>query len=214
LPGMYFKGNIAHEESLRRLELIVNPGPDGAGGQDLTNASGGDPRWETRRGTSFPASPYTNQMFFRTDRGLEYYYDGTRWLSQRLQHILNYAVGITFPATVTATTVLRGGRPDSTYDMYLETAVIRALTNTTLDVTNNWTITLNRQDSVNALTSLGTVNTFQTGRVAGSPYLNTITVNAALTLTQAYNFSVDLTKNAAPGTLGFDSMVLNYRLIG
>lgn len=35
-------------------------------------------------GTSFPLSPGTNDRFYRTDRGLEYYYDGTRWLSTQL----------------------------------------------------------------------------------------------------------------------------------
>jgi hypothetical protein len=32
-------------------------------------------------GSSFPASPTTNDSYFRTDLGLWFYYDGTRWLS-------------------------------------------------------------------------------------------------------------------------------------
>lgn len=32
-------------------------------------------------GASFPGSPATNDLFFRTDRGIVYFYDGTRWLS-------------------------------------------------------------------------------------------------------------------------------------
>jgi hypothetical protein len=34
-------------------------------------------------GTSFPGSPSTNQRYFRTDLGHEYYYDGTRWLTSQ-----------------------------------------------------------------------------------------------------------------------------------
>lgn len=35
-------------------------------------------------GTAFPSSPAPGQRFFRSDRGLEYYWDGTRWLSTQL----------------------------------------------------------------------------------------------------------------------------------
>lgn len=38
----------------------------------------------TSSGTSFPGSPSTNDRFYRTDRQIEYYYDGTRWLSTQL----------------------------------------------------------------------------------------------------------------------------------
>jgi hypothetical protein len=31
-------------------------------------------------GTSFPSAPITNQRFYRTDHGMGYYWDGTRWL--------------------------------------------------------------------------------------------------------------------------------------
>lgn len=31
--------------------------------------------------TAFPAAPTLNQLVNRTDRGITYYYDGTRWLS-------------------------------------------------------------------------------------------------------------------------------------
>ena len=35
-------------------------------------------------GTVFPAGPSTEDRFYRTDRNLEYYYDGTRWLTTQL----------------------------------------------------------------------------------------------------------------------------------
>lgn len=41
----------------------------------------------TGSGTSFPGSPSTNDRFYRTDRQIEYYYDGTRWLSTQLHTI-------------------------------------------------------------------------------------------------------------------------------
>jgi hypothetical protein len=36
----------------------------------------------TPSGVAFPASPTAGQQFFRTDLGLECYYDGTRWLTK------------------------------------------------------------------------------------------------------------------------------------
>ena len=41
---------------------------------------GGAWRVLTSEGTAFPASPYTGQKFYRSDEGVECYYDGTRWL--------------------------------------------------------------------------------------------------------------------------------------
>lgn len=35
-------------------------------------------------GSSFPGSPATNDRYFRTDLGMEFYYDGTRWVSMNL----------------------------------------------------------------------------------------------------------------------------------
>lgn len=35
-------------------------------------------------GASFPVTPVASDVFFRTDRGEEYFYDGTRWLTTQL----------------------------------------------------------------------------------------------------------------------------------
>lgn len=36
------------------------------------------------RGNSFPGSPVSGDLFWRTDLGMEFFYDGTRWLSKQL----------------------------------------------------------------------------------------------------------------------------------
>lgn len=152
----------------------------------------------------------------RLDRSNEvYFWDGTRWLSvTRYSLQLIYAVGVTFPASATASSVLRSGAPDNTLAIYIEKMVVRAITNTTLDATNNWTVELWRQDTTGATTQLGTANTFQVGRVAGTPYLNTVTLNTAYSLANIIQLSMTVTKNSAPGTLAFDPAVVWYRLIG
>lgn len=60
--------------------------------------SGGFRRWG---GTSFPASPSSGDLFWRTDIKMEFFYDGTRWLSAT-QYIeqLNYGA-VAMPLTAT-----------------------------------------------------------------------------------------------------------------
>lgn len=49
-------------------------------------------------GTSFPGSPATGLRFYRTDRKIEYFYDGTRWLSTQL-----FTLALQNSASATAT---------------------------------------------------------------------------------------------------------------
>jgi hypothetical protein len=165
-------------------------------------------------GSAFPAG-YTDQLFYRSDRDLLYNYDGTRWITVNQSIVeLGYSQAITFPASATASAVLRTSRPDELYVMWLDRLIIRTVTNTTLDATNNWTVTLVRQDSTGASTNIANVVLWQTGRTAGTPYLDIITLNTTVTVTQSYSFHVDVTKNSAPGTLGFHPAVLIYRQTG
>lgn len=49
-------------------------------------------------GSSFPVAPLTGDKFWRTDRNIEYYYDGTRWLSFELFTVA-FPIGVTQAAT-------------------------------------------------------------------------------------------------------------------
>jgi len=51
------------------VETLMSSGPAAGGGTDL------------HPGTSFPGSPANNDLCYRTDRDLLYFYDGTRWLT-------------------------------------------------------------------------------------------------------------------------------------
>lgn len=50
----------------------------------ITGAESGSGGGGTAAGTVFPGSPASGERFFRTDRGIEYFWDGTRWLSTTL----------------------------------------------------------------------------------------------------------------------------------
>lgn len=171
---------------------------------------------ETRRyGTAFPASPFTGQRYFRTDRGIEYYYDGTRWLSTALMSFqLPYnANGTTFPISATLSDANRCDRPNPNYSMWLVEISYRFAVNTTFDATNNWSGAL---IGTNATTNptIATLTFWQTGRTAGTAYYDTTIIGSVNAVADAWKFRIDLTKNSAPGTLVWSIPTVNYRLIG
>lgn len=52
-------------------------------------------------GSSFPGSPSTGDVCYRTDRHIEYYYDGAQWLSTDLHfQSFNSVLGITVDTTL------------------------------------------------------------------------------------------------------------------
>lgn len=60
-------------------ELTVGGGLSISGGSLSVSSSGG-----ILSGTSFPVSPATGDRYYRTDRNIDYFYDGTRWLSTQI----------------------------------------------------------------------------------------------------------------------------------
>jgi hypothetical protein len=97
--------------------------PDGGTtGQVLAKSSGAnqDLAWVGGHGTSFPGSPASGDRFYRTDRNIEYFYDGTRWLSVQLfsQEFAQWESSGVQPKTFTQTSYMAnpwGGL----YDIYV-----------------------------------------------------------------------------------------------
>jgi hypothetical protein len=72
-------------------------------------------------GTSFPGSPSSGALFFRTDRGLIYYYDGARWLTVNEYTIQFYNMdGPSLPYNAAATLRAKMAPYTGTYDFYME----------------------------------------------------------------------------------------------
>ncbi len=74
-------------------------------------------------GTSFPGSPATDDRFWRSDRGIEYYYATTQWLSvQILQcHIATQQSTTAYSATGSA---IAPNPEFGRYDIYVERFVV------------------------------------------------------------------------------------------
>lgn len=160
-------------------------------------------------GTAFPGSPGTNDLFLRTDvlGGTICTYDGTRWLGPL--ETIPLALHEALPSFTTAA-ILGRVHVDGTYGMYLYSLIASVYVGTTNSGSDYWTVTMNRVDSANSATSLGTFNTS-----ADSPdtwYKNkAIAVNGVLDAS-ARILRVNLSLTGTPGAGHFVSM-LRYRLI-
>jgi hypothetical protein len=169
-------------------------------------------------GTSFPGSPTTNQRYFRTDRGIEYYWDGTRWLSAQ---IFDTSIAITksSAANAQATTAFGGvfSRKHSLNGVMLVGLVCSFVPGSIAQSASNfYTMTGTMQSNNNspvaiALTLSGTVDT-KTFTTINNPYEMGYDLSQVVAASY-YRAILTLTLTGVPGTFFFDS-ALSYRLVG
>jgi hypothetical protein len=159
-------------------------------------------------GTSFPGSPATNDLYFRTDRSLLYFYDGTRWLTLQ-EYAMPVAIQDTLQGAGTGTPQTLGymALDNGTYDLY----VTRIACSTTIITTNSgvsyWTITFARQPSA---TSLGSFNT--SADTVNVNTRHTVTVNALAGTSDRY-VTAAIAKTGTPGAAYVISSLF-YRMVG
>ena len=159
----------------------------------------------TAFGTSFPGSPASGDRFFRSDRAIQYYYDGTRWLSLQL-------LTMPFPPIVaqpiTATTSGNAVNPWwGDYDIYVEKLKFAAFITTTT-AANYFTLQLVKLDpgSSNVGSTLSTQSISQNTWTTQS-----LTINAVVASTVEL-LEVGLTETGTAS--GFMQSAITYRLVG
>lgn len=165
-------------------------------------------------GTSFPGSPATGSRYFRTDRGIEYYYDGTRWLSVELfTDAIPEVSNIAFPYAATALGAERLLVPYAgTYDLWLVEVQVAffVLGGTALSASHKWVSVFQKLVAAGTATTIATVN-IDSG--ASSVWRTNVTAIGALLSTTHFTFSVDHTKTGTPGNLYTVPRIV-YRLVG
>lgn len=158
-------------------------------------------------GTSFPGSPSSNDLFYRTDRDLLYFYDGTQWLTVNLFEAQLFQEQL---AGQSATGTAGYWAVDSTYGMYLVDVCCSLFVNGTNSGTSFWTLAIARGNSANSYTDIATADT---SADAGSTWLRkTLAINAVLDST-ARVLRWRPVKTSTPGNLHAPA-TLRYRLIG
>jgi len=161
-------------------------------------------------GTSFPGTAATGDRYWRTDRRLEYFYDGTRWLTTTLfEGVLKDVLLSNLAATGSAT--LGYFAPGTSFDIWVENLVTSVFVNGTTNGTNFWTIRLQKSTAGNTQTSIGTVTTASD---TGSNWTARETAMNHLVAVGTYKqMQVVAEATLSPGGL-FWAVRFTYRLVG
>lgn len=186
-------------------DLAVGSGANTAGRLAKGNAGAvlamfnGAVAWNA--GTSFPASPATNDRYLRTDLGLEFYYDGTRWLSMQL--FLFQATGENISASAATRHPIKG-------DVYVVEITSTTYVSGTNNGSNYWTIYAQKSTYANSDTAIG--NNSTSGDAGSVFVVHTAAIGAVVDLATYYGVIVSAIKNNAPGNLYYGATV-SYRRI-
>ncbi len=156
-------------------------------------------------GSSFPGSPTSGDQFYRTDRNVWYYYDGTRWLTQQLfQHFGGTTVAISV-TTDFAYYPPYNGQGD---DWWLEDVRWSYRVATTHSATQFWSLQVLRQVGAQVGSTIdsdkSTINTWV------NPAPTSLGVLLGTTETLVY---FHIVKTSTPGTLLL-GVEMRYRMVG
>lgn len=157
-------------------------------------------------GTSFPASPTTNDLFYRTDLGYWCYYDGTRWLSC---HIETTTLGLQEALIGAAANATFWAPYMGNYNIYAIEANVATDVFTTNNATNYWTVQVGTQDGGVATPRGSSFNT--SADAVATMTTHNVPLGVVLgTSTDAWY--VSFTKTLTPGTIYVLAQV-RYRII-
>lgn len=171
---------------------------------------------ESGAGTAFPTSPApaTNDRFFRTDRSIEYFYNGTRWLSTQLfTDALPRGDAGPLPYSATSISAERLLCPYAgTYDLWMiEFQFGFFITGgSALSASHKWVTTLVKSTASPVQTTIATA-TIDSGAI--DDWRTSVVAIGALLGTTHLVFEVMHTKTGTPGNIYALPRII-YRLVG
>jgi hypothetical protein len=157
-------------------------------------------------GTSNPGSAVAGDRYWRTDLGQEIYYDGTRWLTTTLYHMV---LGRNLVNLSASGEVSYGAAVAGAHDMWLVSAYFDSVVATTNNGTNNWTLDLERSNVTGGDTVIATRST--SGDTADVKKQAVVAIGA-LAGTDTVWFYTFGTKVLSPGILRL-AVIMTYRLV-
>lgn len=166
-------------------------------------------------GTAFPSSPATGDRYWRTDLGIEFYYDGTRWLSTVLYQA-HPTGGDTMPLAASGASG-RMGTPliNGMSDVYLVRAELDfyVVGGTALSGSHQWVGTYGKvQTGGGGTTTLGTF-TINSGTLSQWRAGTAIAIGALMNNgTVHVEIDCSWVKTGTPGNL-YPLITLSYRMV-
>ena len=157
-------------------------------------------------GATFPTSPPTNYLFYRTDLGFLCYYDGTRWLTvaEYSADLVPFAINpLPFSGAGPSTVLLAPIRSD--WRLWHTRQVLYLFINPTNNATNYWSMTTSDSGG----TSFWGVNT--SADAAGQ--ITKETTLASIGTAGANYLQAQLTKTLAPSAVSAIHLMAYYRLV-
>jgi len=195
-------------------EIPVGATPGGELGGTWSSPTVDPTHADVTVGAAMPGGPATNDRCYRTDLGMEFYYDGTRWLSSTLLTASSGVFDAFQPYAATTTTERIGstiGLAAGNSDVWLEDSITSFFISggTALGASHKWVITGTKNPGAAALAT--TIATIASG--ASSVWRQEIVAHNAL-LTAGTYFNVDLThtKTGTPGTFR-GQVTFTYRIV-
>jgi hypothetical protein len=174
---------------------------------DSGSASYTGPNWGS--GTAFPSGPATNDRFTRTDRGLDYFWDGSRWLTTTLYRDMAVMQDSLQPWTTSPSAIGRNTIWSGDYDLWLVDlhATMFGSGNTGSAF---WTLTMAKGNTANTFTDIASVNN---ASAADSTWVKKkASINALLGSSDS-SMRFTLTKTNSPNAV-YVSAAYTYRLVG
>jgi hypothetical protein len=158
-------------------------------------------------GTSFPASKATGDRYWRTDLGMEFFWDGTQWVTTTLFTACTDSIAVDFSATGAR---FIGIRPLFGLPILVVEMTLSAYVATTNDGSKYWRADLERTASAVSWT---TVSQPSTAAQAASAYvITTTTPGTAVAVADGQHWRVNFVKVSTPGNITAD-VVVTWRLI-
>jgi hypothetical protein len=191
-------------------DLAVGTGADTAGRLAKGAAGGvlamGNSAVIWNAGTSFPVSKATGDRYWRTDLGLEFYWDGTRWVTTTLY----FTPGTDVSNQTTNVGTGRRTAFGAKFDIFIVDFIVSCYTSATNDGSNYWTWNLAKTSTADAQTNLGTVVT--SGDTAATWYPHVTAINAVVVTATHPLIDMNVIKTNAPGGV-YGNPGFTYRLI-
>lgn len=157
-------------------------------------------------GTSFPASKATGDRYYRTDSGLEFFWDGTRWKTTTLYSMQIAPIDTTFPATSGFSG--RVSLWSSDYEIWLISAYAVTYVSTTNNGSNYWVLSV-----IGAVTNTTYDSSLTTAADSAGTYTGHKVSLAQTAGSTERGINITWTKAGSPGGIYAPTMI-TYRLIG